>query len=98
MSQPESTMKTVTKAEARRQFDQLISEVASGRTSLTIEEDGKPVAVVLPVDQDAQRRAARKRLMTTIREMQETANLSPEEAEELAREAVRAVRAASERP
>jgi prevent-host-death family protein len=77
-------MKTITKAKARQQFDQLLDEVARGKISLVIEDDGEPVAVVLSVDQAAQRRVARARVMKTIREMQEAANVSPEEAEALA--------------
>lgn len=92
MRESKATMKTVTKAEVQQHFEQLIREVASGLTSLTIEEDGQPLAVVLPFDPDARRRAARGRVMTTLREMQATANVPPEEAEELAREAVEAVR------
>ena len=95
MRDTKATMKTVSKAEAQAQFEQLLREVASGRTSLTIEEDGEPVAIVLPFDQDARRRAARERVMATISEMQATASVSPEEAEELAQEAVAAARAAS---
>jgi len=95
MRDAKPTMKTVTTVEAQEQFEQLIREVASGTTSLTIEEDGEPLAIVLPFDQVARRRAARERVMATLSEMQATANVSPEEAEELAREAVEAARAAS---
>ena len=95
MRETAPTMKIVTKAEAQQRFEQLLSEVASGMTSITIEEHGEPLAIVLPFDQDARRRAARARVMTTLSKMQATANVSPEEAENLAREAVEATRAAS---
>lgn len=89
--------KTVTKAEAQARFDEIIAQVAAGEVELTIEEDGRPIAMLVPFDLSARQRVARERIRLAFEEMQEAANLSPEEAEDLALEAVRAVRTGSKR-
>ena len=62
-------MKTVTAAQANRQFSAVLREVAHGERVL-ITSHGKPVAALVPADDavvDEQRRAAHARLMARLR-------------------------------
>ena len=45
------TMKTVTRDEAQAQFDQLLTQVAEGKTRTRIEENGKPLAGLVSADE-----------------------------------------------
>ena len=50
MTQTEPTMKTVNRDEAQQQFDQLINQVAQGKTRTLIEEDGQTVAALISAE------------------------------------------------
>jgi PHD/YefM family antitoxin component YafN of YafNO toxin-antitoxin module len=95
MSDAALPVKTVDRSEFQAQVEQLLHEVTHEKIRLTIEEDGKPVAILTPADVD-ERERARGRFLDQVEEMQRRANLSEEEAERLADEAVRAAR--SRRP
>lgn len=92
MAQRNPQTRTVAAKEFDPQTRQLIKEAGQGKIHLTVEEDGEPVAVIMPLESAQEWSAARQRFFDSIREMQATANLTPEEADELAREAVEAVR------
>lgn len=67
-------MKTVTAAEANRQFSALLRRVAGGET-LLVTSRGKPVATIAPVDAaavDATRERARQRLLEHLRRVRPT--------------------------
>jgi prevent-host-death family protein len=85
--------KTVSAYEARRNFGKVLNEVAGKGDRIVVEKHGEPVAVVVPVEVYKQWQAARQQAFDTIRKMAEEANVPEEEAERLAVEAVRAVRA-----
>jgi len=74
------------------QTQQLIKQTGQGKLRVVFEEDGKPVAAVMPMSAQ-EWEADRKRFFATIRQMQQTANLSEKEADNLALEAVKKVRA-----
>jgi prevent-host-death family protein len=85
--------KTVSAYEARRNFGKVLNEVAAKGDRIVVEKHGEPVAVVVPVEVYKQWQVARQQAFDTIRKMAEEANVPEEEAERLAVEAVRAVRA-----
>ncbi len=84
--------KTVGAFEARRNFGEILQEVAARGDRYVVERHGKAVAAVVPVEVYEQWKRARAEFFAKLRALAETANLSPEEADRLASEAVRAVR------
>ena len=84
--------KTIGAFEIRRNFGRVLQEVIARGDKYVVERHGDPVAVVVPVEVYEQWKRSRDRLFEQIRTAQERANLSPEEAEALAQEAVQAVR------
>lgn len=59
-------MKTVSAAEANRQFSSVLKEVSHGAT-ITVTSRGKPVATISPAQAaNAQRGGARQALMTRL--------------------------------
>lgn len=83
--------KTVSREDVQDHFDELLQQAARDNVYLTIEENGRPVAVLTPFDLH-ERRQARKRFLEMVEEIQEQANLSADDADELALEAIRAIR------
>jgi prevent-host-death family protein len=79
--------------EARRQFGQLIQDVATKGTFYIVERHGQPVAAVVPLQVVEKWRRDRERFFDQLHEIQQRANLSEEEATALVAEAVAAVRA-----
>ncbi len=60
-------MRTVTAADANRQFSSVLREVSQGET-FTVVSRGRPVATIAPASADhAQRRAAKARLLLRLR-------------------------------
>ena len=60
-------MRTVTAAEANRQFSAVLREVAQGET-ITVVSRGRPVATIAPADAtDGQRHAAKALLLARLR-------------------------------
>ncbi len=84
--------RTVPAFEARRQFGKLLEEAVRGRP-VVIERHGEPVAALVPLYMLENDRAARRRVVEFMEKAAASAGLSPEEADRLAEEAVRAVRA-----
>ncbi len=89
MAQREVIMKTVSREELQQQLDVLLRQVSQGKTHLTVEENGEPIALIISASEYQ-------------REREETAfvaygktfeNESPQEIE---RQAVRAIRESRE--
>lgn len=84
--------KTVGAFEIRRNFGKVLQSIAARGDKYVVERHGEPVAAVVPMEVYEQWKRSRSRLMERLRAAQERANLSPEEADALAEEAVRAAR------
>jgi prevent-host-death family protein len=84
--------KTISAFEARRKFGKVLDDVVAQRDEVLVERHGKPVAVVVPValyeSFQEQREASRDELFRSIEQAGKNANLSPEEADQVALEAV----------
>ena len=81
--------KTVEMSEICVTIGDVIRDVAAKGDQVVVKEDGKPMAVVVPVElYERMRQSRRKEFFDTMRAGAERANMSPEEADELAAEAV----------
>ncbi len=78
--------------EARRQFGKLLQNVTSKGDTYVVERHGEPVAAMVPIELYEQWKQQRSDFFARWRQAAERADLAPEEAEALAREAVQAVR------
>lgn len=84
--------KQIGTAEAGRRWTEVIEDVSGKDTHFVVENDGEPVAAVVPIRVFERMKRERKDFFEGLREMAERANLSPEEADALAEEAVQAIR------
>jgi prevent-host-death family protein len=79
--------------EAKRDLEKIVQRVAENNDEVTIEIDGEPKAIVIPValyqQIQRERQRAREQAGRIMHEAAERANMEPEEAEALAAEAVR---------
>lgn len=89
--------KTIGDVEVRDSFTRILDEVSGNGDRVVIEHDGEPVAAVVPIDVYNQWKRSRGELFDHIRQVSERADLTPEEADQLAADAVRAVRASQQR-
>jgi prevent-host-death family protein len=87
--------KTIGAFEARRNFGQLLQEVAVKGDKIVVERHGEPIAVVVPVELYNQWKRERQRFFDQMREVSQRVNLDEDEAMQLALEAQQAVRAAA---
>jgi prevent-host-death family protein len=78
--------------EARRQFGQVIQEVAAKGTLYIVERHGQPMAAVVPMYIVANWAREREKFFDQLQEIQRRANLSEDAATAIAAEAVAAVR------
>ena len=85
--------KTVGAFEIRRNFGKVLQGITARGDKYIVERHGEPVAAVVPVEVYEQWKRSRSRLFEQLRRAQENANLSPQEADALADEAVQAARA-----
>jgi prevent-host-death family protein len=85
--------KTVGAFEVRRSFGRILQEVAAKGDRVVVERHGEPIAAVVPIDVYNQWKRSRAEFFARMRTASERAALSPEEADQLAAEAVNAVRA-----
>ena len=85
--------KTVSAFEVRRSFGQMLQDILTRGDKFVVERHGTPVAVVVPIEVYEQWKQNRERFFETLRTAQANANLSDEEATQLAAEAVKAARA-----
>jgi prevent-host-death family protein len=79
--------------QARADFSTLIEHVQHQGAAYIIERHGKPAAVVVPVQVYEAWKRQRLEFFESIRQAQQQAHLSAEEAEIIAAEAINAVRA-----
>jgi prevent-host-death family protein len=78
--------------EARRQFGKLLQNVTVKGDTYVVERHGEPVAAMVPIEVYEQWKQQRSDFFARWRQAAERADLAPEEADALAREAVQAVR------
>jgi len=81
--------------EARGTFSTLVERVQYQGDAYIINRHGQPAAAVVPVEVYELWKRQRAELFDLIREIQSQANLAPEEAAQLASEAIASVRAIS---
>jgi prevent-host-death family protein len=81
--------------EARKKFSNIVEQVQYQGDSYLISRYGRPAAAVVPVEVYENWQQQRAEFFDLIRDMQEEADLSPEEADRLAAEAVAAIRGQS---
>ena len=81
--------------EARKKFSNIVEQVQYQGDSYLISRYGKPAAAVVPVEVYENWQRQRAEFFDLIRDMQEEADLSPEEADRIAAEAVAAIRGQS---
>ncbi|HEX5506374.1 MAG TPA: type II toxin-antitoxin system Phd/YefM family antitoxin [Thermomicrobiales bacterium] len=85
--------KTVAAFDARRQFGKMLQDVSARGDRFVVERHGEPVAALVPIAVYEQWKRGREEFFDRLQAIAERANVPPDEAEELAREAVQAVRA-----
>lgn len=93
MLEPQVTEKTVGAFEVRRHFGRLLQEILARGDKVIVQRHGQPVAAMVPLDVYQQWKQNRTALFDDLRKAQRHADLDPEEADALAREAVQVVRA-----
>ena len=84
--------KTVGAFETRRQLGRILKDVSGKGDHYVLEYHGEPVAAVVPMPLYERWKQQREAFFDHLEAMAATANLSPAEADDLAAEAVRAVR------
>lgn len=84
--------KTVSAFEVRRGFGQMLQDIVARGDKFVVERHGTPVAVVVPIEVYEQWKQSRERFFETLQLAQTNANMTEEEAEQLASEAVNAAR------
>ncbi|HEX8682633.1 MAG TPA: type II toxin-antitoxin system Phd/YefM family antitoxin [Ardenticatenaceae bacterium] len=87
--------RTIEALDAGRQFGKVLQEVVATGDQYVVEQHGEPVAAVVPIEVFEQWKRSRSNFFDRVRAISERSGLSPEEADRLAEEAVRAVRAAT---
>ena len=79
--------------QARKLFSRLVDQVQHQGDVYIVSRHGKPAAAVVPMQVYESWKRQREELFELIRKAQQTADLDPQEAEQLAAEAIAAVRA-----
>ncbi|MCC7105038.1 MAG: type II toxin-antitoxin system Phd/YefM family antitoxin [Chloroflexi bacterium] len=87
--------KTVSAFQARRRFGKILEDVAGKGDAVVVERHGEAVAAVVPIDVYARWKRSRAEFFDRLRAIAESSNLTPEEADQLAQQAVQAVRTSS---
>jgi prevent-host-death family protein len=81
--------------EARKKFSDIVEQVQHQGDTYLISRYGKPAAAVVPVEVYENWQRQREEFFDLIRNLQKEANLSPEQADQIANEAVAAIRGQS---
>lgn len=84
--------KTISSQDAPQRFRDLLQDVSDNGDRFVVERDGVPLAAVVPFALYAQWKRRRENFFRLMRETAEGANLSDENAIQLAEEAKHAVR------
>src|SRR4051794_34148680 len=82
--------------EVRRSFGKILQEVAAKGDRIVVERHGEPIAAVVPIAVYDQWKRSRSEFFERMRRASDRANLSPEEADQLAADAVAEIRAADQ--
>lgn len=85
--------KTIGIAEARSNLRDIVDQVQQQSDTFIINRNGKPAAAVVPIEVYESWKRQRQEFFDLVRQTQTGVKLKPEQAERLAEEAVRAVRA-----
>ncbi|MCC6791409.1 MAG: type II toxin-antitoxin system prevent-host-death family antitoxin [Thermomicrobiales bacterium] len=85
--------KRMSDVEARRDFAQVLKEVTSGRNAVIVESNGTAVAAVVPIDLLSRFDEKEDSFFEKMQDASERANLSEEDAMELAIQEISAYRA-----
>jgi len=67
------TTETMSEADSREQFSEIVDRVRRGKNQVVIEQDGEPVAAVVPISAlkaDEEREQARQQALDSLREVQ----------------------------
>ena len=86
--------KTIGAFEARRQFGSILQDVTARGDEFVVERHGEPVAALVPIELYERWKRQREEFFAQMHEIAARSNLTPEEADALATEAVQAARAA----
>ena len=78
---------------AREEFSTIVEQVQHQGDTYVISRHGKPAAAVVPIQVYEEWKRQRNEFFEFIRQAQQQTDLTPEEADQVATEAVRAVRA-----
>jgi prevent-host-death family protein len=81
--------------EARKKFSDIVEQVQHQGDTYLISRYGKPAAAVVPVEVYENWQRQREEFFDLIRNLQKEANLSSEQADQIANEAVAAIRGQS---
>ena len=81
--------------EARKKFSDIVEQVQHQRDTYLISRYGKPAAAVVPVEVYENWQRQREEFFDLIRNLQKESDLSPEQADQVANEAIAAIRAQS---
>jgi prevent-host-death family protein len=85
--------KTVAAVEVRRSLGRILQQVAANGDRVVVERNGQPVAAMVPIDVYNQWKRSRAEFFERMGQASKRANLTPEEADWVAADAVAAVRA-----
>jgi prevent-host-death family protein len=78
---------------AREEFSTIVEQVQYQGDSYIISRHGKPAVAVVPIEVYRSWKRQRSEFFDLVREMQQEADLTPEQADRLAAQAVAAIRA-----
>jgi len=84
--------KKITALEASRSFGQILEDILARGDNYVVERQGTPIAVVVPIEVYEQWKHSRERFFDMLGIAQSNANMSAEEADELAAEVIKAIR------
>lgn len=84
--------KSIGAFDVRRRFGRVLQEVIAKGDRFVVERHGEPVAAVVPIEVYRQWKRGREFFFDQLHQAQERSNLDPDEADQLAAEAVRATR------
>ena len=84
--------KTIRDVEVGQGFVQLLEEVTNKGDNFFVERNGHAIAAVVPIDVYRQWQQRRSRLFQRLEQAQASADLAPEVADRLAKDAVKAIR------
>lgn len=85
--------KTIEAFEVRRTFSKVLRDVSRGDNVVVVEQNGEPVAAVVPIEWSQQWKKRREAFFEHMRTVSERAHVPEEEAQELIEEAITAIRA-----